>query len=106
MNRAWKDRMLKEPEYAAKRAYAKEAWQSGFWIYCVPTGKWYTPTEFMESGESVRINRGKEISGKFVVRDPLAGITEKVDTANQLLREAEEMKNKHIEYMKQKAKNK
>lgn len=98
--------MLKEPEYAAKRPYAKEAWQSGFWIYCVPTGKWYTPIEFMASGESVKINRGKEEQGRFVVRDPASGIQEKIAMANQLLHEAEEMKNKHIEYMKEKARKK
>ena len=98
MNRAWKDRTSKEPEYAQKRAYAKEAYLTGCWIYSVDNDIWYTPEEFMASGERIRIYRGQEEKGKYLIRDPKAGLKEKLEQLKKLQLEVDEYSRKLMNY--------
>jgi len=98
MNRAWKDRMLKDPNYAAKRVYAKEAYLSGCWIYCVTNDTWYSPEEFMASNESASFYRGKETLGKFKVIHPDAGIKKLRERAALLLDKARALELRKTEY--------
>ena len=90
MNRSWKDRS-KDPEYNAKLVHAKDAHAAGCWVYSVKSKKLYTPREFMESNENVRIYRGKEDEAIFRIVDPrgvlanmLTHIEEQTKEANEL----------------------
>lgn len=98
MDRAWKDRMMKDPNYAAKRAHAKDAYFSGCWVFCASNGKWYSPEDFMASDESASFYRGKEDLTKFRIIDPRAGLVKKREEIKKLQLEADEFEKRINEY--------
>ena len=93
MRRDWKDRMIKDPTWAAKRPYAKEAYLSNCWVYSNQTGKLYTPEEFMDCEESVKIYRGQENTKQFRIIDPNAMMKHKEE---QLLKLKYEIDNLYL----------
>jgi len=99
MNRAWKDRTSKDPEYAQKRVYAKEAYHAKCFIYSRSTKQWYTPEEFMASDERVVIRRGKEELGVFLIIDPILAYKQKLELIVKLQNEAAEFKSKAEGYL-------
>lgn len=102
MDRAWKDRMLKDPNYAAKRAHAKDAYLSGCFVYCQHNDSWYTPEEFMASNESAEFYRGHERLDKFKIMHPDVGIAQLRDKAQALLEKANELERRKNEYYRNK----
>jgi hypothetical protein len=105
MEKDWKNRS-KDPEYAAKRAHAKEAYLSDCWVYSVPNDKWYTPEEFMASGESVHIYRGREDLKRFKVIDPNVGLNHKREQLKRLQQEIAEMEARIKNYVFKSKRNK
>jgi hypothetical protein len=89
-----------------KRAVAKDAYYAGCWVYSVTTGKWYTPEEFVESDEKIRMHRNKPEEGLFKVMDPKAGIRTKLDKLNKMRIELEEFTRKVCDYYDFKRKGK
>ncbi len=70
----WLKDKSKDREWASKIVYAKEAALSGYLVYAVRSNKWYTPDEFMQSDERIRVHRGEEEAGQFKVVDPAAAL--------------------------------
>lgn len=92
--------------YQLKRAVARDAYHAGCWVYSVETGKWYTPEDFVQSAERVRMHRNKPEEGQFKVMDPKAGIRTKLDKLNKMQMELEEFTKKVCDYYDFKRKGK
>ncbi|MBB2148787.1 hypothetical protein [Pedobacter gandavensis] len=102
--RAWKDRMIKDPAYAAKEPYAKEARLSKFVVYSAATKKIYTPEEFLDCQEKVDIFRGKENTKQFRIIDPMAYLKYKDEELARLREEQDKLKAKISSYLADKTK--
>lgn len=70
MKNNWKDKADKDPDYALKRPYAKEALLTNCWIYSEISCTWYTPEEFMNTDVGMRVCKGKDNADKFKILDP------------------------------------
>lgn len=90
--------MSKDPNYAAKRAHAKDAYVSGCWIFWLENDTWYSPEEFMASNESASFYRGKEDLNKFKIIHPSVGLAKKRDLIKLLEKEVNEMERRIIKY--------
>lgn len=96
MDPAWKNKP--SPGEQAKRAKAVDAYHAGCWIYVPERDKWYSPEEFMKSAESVGMYHGKDNADRFKVRDPRAGILEKLQRIEQLQQELKEFTRRVLDY--------
>lgn len=67
------------PGAAQKKAIYQEALISGCWIFSTVSKKWYTPSEFMASEETIHTHRTSNDGYKFVVKHPLIGLQERID---------------------------
>lgn len=98
MNRDLKDKVANDPQYIQKRAQAKNAYLNDCWIYSNISEKWYTPEEFMASGENVQIFRGKNNEKQFSIRDPRAGLEEMLHQMGKLQQQLEAHSKKMKDY--------
>lgn len=89
-----------------KRVIAKDAYYAGCWVYCIDSGKWYTPEEFVHSPERIYEHRGKPQDSQFKVMDPKAGISAKMEKVRIAQAELEEFTKKVCDYYDFKRKGK
>lgn len=99
IDRDWKERRIKDPSFVAKEPIAKEARLARCLIYSVATRIWYTPQEFLDSGERVDIYRGKQSTKQFCIIDPAAGLRYKEEELKKIRMEHDRLKGKIEDYL-------
>lgn len=101
----WHDRESKDPDYALKRPYAKEAALSNCWIFYEVTKTWYTPEEFMaDRGVRIRVHKGKDDAHLFHIADPLKAHQKHLEYQEMLIQKNNVFLKKVIDYFEFKRK--